>query len=57
MLHALKCVQGAPEALFLCMHTVHMYLQVAVFDYSQRFQIEKMTYEVLANELRSSHVS
>ena len=30
-LHALKCVLGASEDTFLCMHTVHTYLQVAVF--------------------------
>ena len=31
LLRALKCVLGASEAPFLCMHTVHTYLQVAVF--------------------------
>ena len=36
ILHALKCVLGAPEAFLSCTHTVHMhrpiYLQFAVFD-------------------------
>ena len=31
LLRALKCVLGASEAPFLCMHTVHTYLQVGVF--------------------------
>ena len=31
VLHALECVLGAPEAPFLCMHTVYTYLQVAIF--------------------------
>ena len=35
ILHTLKCVLEAPEALFSA-HTVHIYLQVAVFD--KRFQ-------------------
>ena len=39
ILHALKCVLGAPEALFVHAHNTYIYLQVAVFD--KRFQIEK----------------
>ena len=31
LLRALKCVLGASEAPFLCMHAVHTYLQVGVF--------------------------
>ena len=31
LLRALKCVLGASEAPFMCMHTVHTYLQVAIF--------------------------
>ena len=29
LLRALKCVLGASEAPFLCMHAIHTYLQVA----------------------------
>ena len=51
ILHTLKCVLGAPEALF-CART---HLQVAIFDL--RFQIEKYTtYGALASRLCSSHV-
>ena len=52
-LHALNCVSGVPEALS-CMHMVHIYLQVVVFD--ERFQIEKYI-GALASGLRSSHVT
>ena len=53
-LNALKYVLGVPEALS-CMHMVHIYLQVVVFD--EWFQIEKYNIGALASGLRSSHVT
>ena len=49
ILHALKYVLGAPEALFC---TCIQYLQVTVLNLW--FQIENMTYRALASGLRST---
>ena len=41
VLHALKCVLGASEAPFLCMHTVHTYLLKLPSSLTKQLQIEK----------------
>ena len=39
ILHALKCVLGAPEALFVHAHNTYIYLQVAVFDKIEKYDV------------------
>ena len=54
ILHALKCVLGAPEALF---HACTQYMYTCKLPSSiSGFKSKSMTYGALASGLHSSHV-
>ena len=54
ILRALKCVLGAPEALF---HARTQYIYTCKFlSLISGFRLKSMTYKALASGLRSSHV-